>query len=375
MYLDARELQDYISCRGRTLFSEAENALYFNWSCSGIMIRFAGSYLDAELEAFEEPYPGETGNLPVLSVCGGQGTARTRVKLRSGLHTYRLFQSDTAGEHWISITKLSELSKGRNCLRGVRVDGRILPSAAPGAKYRLELIGDSITCGFGVDMRPDAPVFTTESEDGTASFGAAAADSLGAEYNSLCISGVSLCKPLDKGFRMFIPQLPDYSPPVRAMEDYYIYTDRLQQEAEGRTEFTRWDFSRFRPHFLVVNLGTNDACRIAVSDDPRGEETHFILRYMDFLSLLRRCNGGDAHIVCSLGPMNYYLFDSIRAAVAQYRSDTGDGRISTLKFSMVNDRCEPMGGLGHPSRAIQKRMGAELAAHINAIINGEIAHA
>jgi hypothetical protein len=43
------------------------------------------------------------------------------------------------------------------------------------------------------------------------------------------------------------------------MEKLYPYADRDHQTAEGMSEgFTPWDFGRFRPDAIVINLGTND---------------------------------------------------------------------------------------------------------------------
>jgi len=162
---------------------------------------------------------------------------------------------------------------------------------------------------------------------------------------------------------MSLPWVPDFTPPVRTMEGYYDFADRFHEEKQGKTEgFTRWDFSRFVPDAVVINLGTNDAFRIRVSGNDPAEAAHFQARYVAFLSHLRALNGDKALFVCTLGSMDYFLYDNIEKAVVEYRTKTGDARVMCFKFGAIDPWGEGMGGLGHPNAKTQLRMGRELAA-------------
>ena len=66
--------------------------------------------------------------------------------------------------------------------------------------------------------------------------------------------------------------------------------------------------------------------------------------------------------------MDYFLYDTIEKAVAQYRVKTWDTRIVCLKYGAIDPWGEGMGGLGHPNVKTQQRMGSELAALLETLI-------
>jgi hypothetical protein len=348
---------------GRTLYDERLEGTFFNWTASGFTLRFLGDKLTMDATAFADTFPGEGKSLPWLSVLvdGDHGPARL-IPLEEGRKRYLLFEADDAREYTLTVIKRSEASKGRACVHSLSLQGVVLPYTPPQPRYRLEFVGDSITCGFGNAMDAAAPVFTTELEDGLKAYPAIASNILGAQYQSVCISGIPLCPPLDPANRIRLPQFPDFSPPPLAMETQYAFADRYHQEKTGVAEpFTLWDFGRFRPDAIVVNLGTNDAFRMSVTNGGLREERHFQDRYTAFLHTLRSCNGEKPLIACTLGPMNYYLFDVIEKAVAVYRAETDDRRVFTLKFGAIDPFHEGFGGLGHPNMLTHERMGLELA--------------
>lgn len=364
------ELTPWLRPIGRTLL-EDRHGWFFNWSCSGFRLRFHGSRLLCEMEAFEDPcYFGEHDNLPVVAAfADGAAEPLRMIRLSRGKAVYTLFESESAGNHEVVLQKRSENAKGRNAFLSVETDGALLPLPAKDAKRRrIEFIGDSITCGFGLDMDPKESTFSTESEDGMAAYAGVAARLLNADYHSVCISGIPLCWSPDPSFRLRLPDNPDFEPAKRTMEDYYPYTDRWHEEACGiKSNFTQWDFNAFRPDAIVVNLGTNDAFRVTLSASEL-EERHFCQRYLAFLHTLRALNGDRPLIVCTLGSMDYYLYDAILRAVYEYRANTGDARVYCMKFFPINEWCGEMGGLGHPSRLAQQRMGRELAQLLTSLL-------
>ena len=71
--------------------------------------------------------------------------------------------------------------------------------------------------------------------------------------------------------------------------------------------------------------------------------------------------GKDTLIVCSLGSMDYFLYDRLKAAVEEYKADTGDERVFAFKYLPINNMSEGVGAGGHPSMKTHLRMGKELA--------------
>lgn len=361
MELNAIKCREQLALFGRVLYDTARGALFFNWTGSGMEFKFIASSVSIDAVAFADEYPGEADNEPWLTVLI-DGKEHSAVHIASGEGSYCLFCSEKPETHVMRVLKRSENSKGRMGLIRLRVDGALLPHAPKAPRFRLEFIGDSITCGFGNEMGAEETVFTTAKENGQRTYASVASELLDAEYNSLCISGIPLCWASDPRFRLHLPEFPDFVPPVRAMEDFYEYTDRFHQQQCGMTGgFERWDFSRFVPDAIVINLGTNDAFRLRVSGNDPHEEEYFKLRYIEFLRLLRRLNGEKTLLACTLGSMDYYLYDVIEKAAADYTAQSGDARVICFKFGAIDPFNEGMGGLAHPNVKTQERMGRELA--------------
>lgn len=366
MILSARECESQLRWAGRTLYDDARGALFFNWTCAGFTLRFRGTRLEMDALAFAERYPGEGDNLPWLSVfLDGETEPARKFYLPEGESTVMLFESSAEEEHTLRVVKLSEGSKGRAGLRMLRLDGEPLPLPPENKRRRIEFVGDSITCGFGDEMAPEETVFSSERENGLLSYGAVASALLDAEYHCVCVSGIPLCWARDEDYRIVLPWAPDFETSVRTMEEYYEFADRYHEEAEGKTGgFTRWEFTRFVPDAVVINLGTNDAFRIRVSGNDPSEAEHFQARYAAFLERVRALNGKNAWIVCTLGSMDYFLYDNIEKAAETYRGKTGDARVCCMKFGAIDPWGEGLGGLEHPNWKTQTRMGRELAAFL-----------
>ena len=132
-----------------------------------------------------------------------------------------------------------------------------------------------------------------------------------------------------------------------------------------------WDFAKNPADIVVLNLGTNDVNPIRFSPDfgsIEAKEVWFQNRYREFIADIRKLNGPDTLIVCALGSMDYYLYDRIQAAVAQYKQATGDEKVATFKFIGINLIMEGFGAMGHPSAKTQERMGHELAYHLKELV-------
>lgn len=370
MLLSAQDCNSRLRWSGRTLYDKHLDAVFFNWTCSGFSLRFSGTRLEMNAMAFSETYPGEADSLPWFALfLDGKKEPERIFCLQAGEQTVTLFESASRETHTLKLVKRSEGSKGRAGLRSLSLNGELLELPAEQKRRRIEFVGDSITCGFGNEMPPEAAQFSAEQENGLLSYGAIASELLNADYQMICVSGIPLCWARDENYRMTLPGVPDFHPPVRTMEGYYAFADRFHEEREGKTDdFSRWNFSRFVPDAVVINLGTNDAFRIRVSGNDPAEAAHFQARYVAFLERVRALNGDQPWLVCTLGSMDYFLYDNIEKAATEYRAKTGDERVVCFKFGAIDPWGEGMGGLGHPNAKTQLRMGQELAKLLETLI-------
>lgn len=187
-----------------------------------------------------------------------------------------------------------------------------------------------------------------------------AARELDAAVSLISVSGISVANP---------PQMQ--IPGLRGMEEIYPYTDRPYEETVNQETLRQWDFTAEPTDIIVINLGTNDVNAYKLSQNITQARRFFQSHYLSFLQTLRRLNGMTPWILCTLGPLDYYLYDEIRTVVKQYRAESGDNRVSCFKFGSVVQWSEGYGAMGHPSLPTHKRMGRELAAYIKEILEME----
>ena len=352
---------------GRTY--QDDDRIYFDWTGSGFEVDFKGTLLMAKLHVMpnvlKEPYVDavtqEAGvrdqtDWPWIAVClDGEETPSRIFPVRAENQEVLLYYSPVAGRHRIRVVKLSEGALYQTALCALTFDGEI---SEPDVSFdgTIEFIGDSITCGFGNGVNDPQRRFYASDEDGWMSYAAIASRSLNLDFSIVAISGVTL-----------VPD-PVYMPYSFGMKDVYLYTDRLLEERLGRKEnFRLWNFSAHPKDIVVMNLGTNDATAIIKSGDPEAERT-FIEEYRAFIEKLRALYGKETKIVCSLGSMDYYLYDAILDAVRLYKQETSDERVWTFKYGKMMPETEDVGACMHPTAVLHKKMAAELTVFLKSIL-------
>ena len=352
---------EHIKPIGRTLWRDQEGILFFNWTCSGIDLWFRGTALLAEFFAM----PGEEPEIDPLT-----GQARTRATwpwlavvlddnevpalrfaLEREISTQLIFHSEQEETHRIRIVKLTENGKGYAGLRGFWMDGALCPPPGRPHKKRIEFIGDSITCGFGNRTEDRNRLFFSSEENGWMSHGAITARLLDMEPTIISSSGICLAD--------FVGWPHPY-----CMKGLYPYTDRMLEDKLGAREYTAWDFDGHGADYVVLNLGTNDANGIQQMGAD-GKQRHRA-DYAAFLRTLRQLHGADAHIICALGSMDYYLYSDIQEIVAQYQKETRDKAITCFRYPKMDVR-DPVGACGHPHITTHQKMAQAMADYIAAL--------
>ncbi len=370
---DLDQARGYIRFSGRT-FTDLEKSIeFFNWTCSGFEVRFTGKKLSAELISIPARVPmtqEELYDFPWIAVLiDGSEAFSQRFELAEGVNWYTLFESDTVETHTIRVLKLSENARGKTGLKGFETDGVLESLPAENSSLRLEFVGDSITCGYGNEAdNKDAPFITGE-ENGWITYGALAARELGAQFSCISVSGISVAHAKRNKF--------PFPHPFPAMENLYRFTDRLYEQGDNNPgDGTQWDFEANPVNAVVLNLGTNDVNAIKMADphEKDEEEDYFAQKYTSFIQTIRQLNGPETYILCTLGPLDYYLYNTIEKTVERYIGQSGDSRVGCYKFGGVNLFTEGFGAIGHPSEKTHRRMADELVCQLKMrleILKGE----
>ena len=251
----------------------------------------------------------------------------------------KVFESDRKETHTLRLVKLSECSQSLMALGEIRTDGETL--ALPERKLKLEFIGDSITCGYGIDGRAE-DTFSTETENAAKSHAYLAGLALGADTVLTSISGCGLISGYTEG------DINDGN----VMAPVYEKCGKIDWTMPGgkKPQEIPWDFSRFRPDYIVINLGNNDLSWTRLI--PEREEM-YRRKYIEFLAMVRK-NNPHARILCALGVFGEDLTEAARDAAETWRRETGDSAVRFLKLPAKDEERDGAGADHHPSEKTQR---------------------
>lgn len=322
-------------------FDESDPAVpTFAWSGTEITTHFNGPSIAVDLE---ERGPGHHYLLVV------DGTP-TRLATTSGRRTYPLADDLDAGRHEVTLHRLTEAFLGETRLHGVVLAGGARPTRTPSPRTRrIELIGDSISAGYGNQGADAGCPFSPETESHYHAWGAVAARALGADLVTIAWSGKGVFS--NRGSTTDRETMPT------------LWTRTLPERADSR-----WDGARYQPDAVVINLGTNE---LAVSTP---DWSPFAAAYLDFVRAVR-ARYPRAQILCVLGPMLNDSWPEDRKALTTAReaisgavatlTGGGDTAIGFLELP-VQDGSTGYGCDWHPSIATHAGMATALEATLRA---------
>lgn len=266
---------------------------------------------------------------------------------------YEVFKSDTAREATVSVVKLSESPMSTIAIKDIKATGsKIAPT--PNKDILIEFIGDSITCGYGIDDLDENHHFSTKTEDVTKAYAYKTAAALNADYSMVSFSGYGIISGYTDSKKVPEQTVPKY---------YGKLGFSWAPNGTYSPSKVDWDFSKRQPDVIVLNLGTNDDS-YTKTDKEKQEE--YRAEYVNFIKQIRE-NNPDAKILCVLGIMGDRLFTKVQAAVDDYVKETGDTNISAMKFD-VQDPNDGYAADWHPSPTTHDKAAKKLAAEIKSIL-------
>ena len=110
--------------------------------------------------------------------------------MREPEETIVVFDSGTPWGAEVRFRKLSECTQSLLAVKEIRTDGHVEPLEETGMK--VEFIGDSITCGYGVEGKNETEDFTTATENAAKSFAGLNAEWMGLDAMLTSYSGYGI---------------------------------------------------------------------------------------------------------------------------------------------------------------------------------------
>jgi len=320
-------------------FVAGDDAVRCQWSASQVSLAFEGTDVQVRLtdeggNFFEVELDGKVvGSFKPFS------KKTTVVDLGRGL---------PAGRHLVRVMKRTEAFCGAVSFEAFLLSGGGKALTPPPAKHRIEVIGDSISCGYGNEGKSEKEHFLPATENAYMTYGAITARAFDAEYACIAWSGQKMW--------------PDHMLPDRY--DLAFPTDST----------SKWDFSTWKPEVVLINLATNDFGK----QNP--DRDGWIKAYEAFVKRVRG-NYPGATIYLALGsmmsdsyPKGNKALSTAREYLQQIHNDLtsdGDANIKLIEFPTQNAQRDGLGSDYHPSIKTQQRMAQQWIAAIQSDLKWE----
>ena len=338
-----------IQYAGRISFANPERPAW-NFPGIQIMAAFEGTslrmmakpqsgYFMAQIdqaEPFKVAFTGKSDSIVTLATALPEG--RHLVRLMYAIEGYEFYP-----EFWGFV-----LDKGRRLVEGPAFPDR-----------KIEFIGNSITCGYGNEGTRKEEHFDYATENHYYSYASITARHLDAQHWVVARSGIGAYRNYGE---------PKTGSPRSCMPVQYEYTgyayDLKLRENKG-FDCEKWDFSRYQPDVVCINLGTNDL-------STNNYDLKLLKQgYQKLLKMVRQHNP-KAKIVFLTGSMlyNQELREAVQLLneVAAEAQQAGDKEV--YRFDMAHIDGEAfLGNDWHPNIYQDEKMAAELTAYLRSLMN------
>jgi hypothetical protein len=271
----------HIQYEGRVGITHDAAELY--WSGTTVRIRFEGTGLKVLLKDWN----GQNYYNVIID-----GNVVSKIKPDSLQRYYTLAENLPKGKHTVELFKRTQIHKeykrGYTRLYGFQLKGKLL-SPPPRKKRKIEFYGNSVTCGHAIEDTTGGDSGASMYENNYLAYGAVTARHFNARYRCIAKSGIGL--------------MVSYAPVI--MPEMYDLLNPFDSTS-------RWDFSRYTPDIVVVNLLQNDQGIIPRPDLEQFKrrfgtqaptDAYIINAYQAFIRQLRN-HYPKSHIICALGSMN-----------------------------------------------------------------------
>lgn len=306
-----------------------------SWPGTSLKINFNGTGVKAILK---DEYGQNFYNIII------DGKVTQKINLDTAKHEYTLAANLSAGAHSLELFKLTEWDKGKSWFYGFGLDANTQLLAAPETKKRkIEFFGNSITCGYAVLDTTGKDRGTAEFEDNYQSYAAITSRHFDAEYHCTAKSGIGV---LVSWFPLIMPE--------------------MYNRLDATDPRSRWDFKKFTPDVVVVNLFQNDSWIVTQPQNAQFQARFgstaptpqdIVKAYEAFIKTLR-ATYPKAQIICALGNMDATRKGSAWPGyVEQAVKNLNDKQIYTRMFPYKNTS-------GHPSVKEQQAMATDLIGFI-----------
>ena len=247
---------------GRTAFDH-DGSVQFDWTGVYCRIRVVGDTLRLHIS--------DTGrNYYNVYIDRRMSDEPTQILTTQGDSLYQFVLRKYPKAHTVILQKRTEAEQGRTTVHSLETNGSFL-QAEPLRPLQIDFIGDSYTCGYGIENCDSTARFTPETENVCKSFVSLIAHRLKADYTVIAHSGMGVC-------RNYNSKYPGWTMPKR----YNCWFDMDSTDIY-------YGNSEWRP-MTVIMLGGNDFSCGVTPDWEQFRDAYFgLLNQLDDSMLVVCC--------------------------------------------------------------------------------------
>lgn len=327
----------------------------FDWTATYFRIAFAGKSLtmkasDLKVGAADEAAAAKLHNYYAVWIDSPTSAKPHRIiEVKPGENIIELVDPNyliksRRSVHEVIVQKRTEGEQGRTTIYEFTTDGQFF-QATPLRERMLEFVGDSYTCGYGIDAPTKEERFSPETENASRSYAAIVSRYFGADYIAVAHSGMGIARNYNSKF------------PKWYMADRYLQTFDMDS-----TKATRWNAEDydFKPAMTIVYLGAND---FSVSMQPKYES--FRDHYYRLIKYTKDNYGEDHPVLCVATKTHEFLGEYVR----ELAKNCGMKNVHYLVYcpAQHNHTNEDLGADVHPNYNGQKKKAYSIIPYIATI--------
>ena len=276
-----------------------------------------------------------------------------RVRIEKGeVKSFPIAVVEKRKTHHLSIFKATEATNGGVLFAGTTA--KVIEGSSASNKKKIELIGDSITCGFGNDDStiPCGSGDWFDQHNAYWAYGPIVSRALQTDYVLSSVSGYGIYRNWNDE-HLEEPIIPE------VYENLYLNTNKSKP----------YDF-KFQPDLVSICIGTNDLSN-GDGNKPRlpFNEEKFVSNYINFIKTVYK-HAPNTRIVLLSSPMvsgdrNLIFVKCLKNIIQAFENDSAHKKMELFEFQPMT----PKGCGTHPNIADDKVMADQLIPYFKKLLD------
>lgn len=178
--------EQHVKITGRTIYRD--HVRYLGYSATSISFRFTGTQATASIISDPEHFPEESHAWIAIYINDAEEPSK-RLELTSGRQDVLLYESDHKDTVTVTVMKYTEPEYAVCGIASITIDSDDLLPPPARKQRQIQIIGDSITCGFGIEGSVEDTVHNTATENPSKAYSVLTARALDADVEIVAWNG------------------------------------------------------------------------------------------------------------------------------------------------------------------------------------------